>query len=79
MLFQTPDLFANLKSRDVIDLVFTEMMTQMCIDATVRAAEDYGFGCTVVGDACATRDLEINGSLVIAEDVHKPFLAGLSF
>jgi nicotinamidase-related amidase len=36
-------------------------MTSMCVDATVRAAADLGFGCTVVHDACATRDLEFAG------------------
>ncbi|WP_414650106.1 isochorismatase family protein [Devosia sp.] len=32
-------------------------MSHMCIDATARAAADYGFNFTVVGDAIATRTL----------------------
>lgn len=77
--FAGTDLLEYLKSKDVNELVFTGMMTHMCIDATVRAAKDYGFECTVLGDACATRDLEINGNQVKASDVHHAFLAGLSF
>ncbi|MDR7130518.1 nicotinamidase-related amidase [Algoriphagus sp. 4150] len=55
------------------------MMTHMCIDATVRAAKDLDFECTVIGDACASRDLEINGISVKAEDAHNAFLSALSF
>jgi len=77
--FVGTDLLDYLKSKNITDLVFTGMMTQMCIDATVRAAKDYGFDCTVIGDACATRNLEINGNKVKANDVHNAFLAGLSF
>lgn len=76
--FVGTDLLEYLKSKEITELVFTGMMTQMCIDATVRAAKDYGFECTVIGDACATRDLEINGNQVKAIDVHNAFLAGLS-
>ncbi|SDF15904.1 Isochorismatase family protein [Pricia antarctica] len=59
-------------------MVFTGMMTQMCIDATVRAAKDFGFKCTVIDDACATRALEVNGNQVKAKDVQTAFLAGLN-
>ncbi len=50
----------------------------MCIDATTRAAFDLGFQCTVIADACATRDLEFNGVKVEAEKVHASFMAALS-
>jgi nicotinamidase-related amidase len=49
----------------------------MCVDATVRAACDLGFSCTVIEDACATRDLEFRGSLVPAPQVHRAFMAAL--
>jgi nicotinamidase-related amidase len=55
------------------------MMTPTCVDSTTRAAKDFGFNCTVVGDACATKDLGINEQLVRAEDVQKSFLAALSY
>ena len=53
------------------------MMTSMCIDATVRAAADLGFGCTVAHDACATLDLEFGGATIPAAAVHGAFLAAL--
>jgi len=60
-------------------LVICGMMTHMCIDATTRAAKDFGFECTVIGDACATKDLEIDGRHIMATDVHASFLAALSY
>ena len=44
---------------------------------TVRAAMDYGHSVKVVGDACATMDLAINGETVPADMVQKAFLAAL--
>jgi len=54
------------------------MMTHMCIDATTRAAKDLGYNCTLIGNACATRNLEINGEKIKAIDVHNAFLAALN-
>jgi nicotinamidase-related amidase len=54
------------------------MMTHMCIDATVRAAKDFGFNCTLISDACATKQLEIKGEAVKANDVHNAFLSALN-
>lgn len=53
-------------------------MSHMCIDATTRAAFDYGFNCFVVEDACTTRDLEFRGRIIEASDVHASFMAALS-
>lgn len=53
------------------------MMTQMCVEATARAAADFGFGLTVIGDACATRDLVFEGDTIKARDVHLATLASL--
>jgi nicotinamidase-related amidase len=61
----------------VTDVVVAGMMTSMCVDATVRAASDLGFGCTVVHDACATLDLEFEGSTVPAASVQGAFIAAL--
>ncbi|WP_433830355.1 cysteine hydrolase family protein [Flavobacterium anhuiense] len=77
--FRNTELLEYLKSNNITELVFTGMMTHMCIDATVRAAKDFEFDCTVIGDACATRDLEINGTTVKAADVQTSFLSALSF
>jgi nicotinamidase-related amidase len=54
------------------------MMTHMCIDATTRAAFDYGFECLVAEDACATRALIHKGRNIPAEHVHLSFLAALN-
>jgi len=50
-------------------------MTHICADAATRAAKDFGFTCVVIGDACATRDLEIQRETVAAGEVQKSFLA----
>jgi nicotinamidase-related amidase len=47
------------------------------VDATVRAAVDLGFGCTVAHDACATLDLEFGGATIPAAGVHGAFMAAL--
>jgi nicotinamidase-related amidase len=59
-------------------LVICGAMSHMCIDATTRAAFDLGFGCKVVADACATRNLEFDGRVVVAADVHAAFMAALN-
>ncbi len=63
---------------DIISrLVICGMMTHMCIDATTRAASDYGFECIIAADACATRDLTFAGEMVPAAMVQRAFLAAL--
>ncbi|MGE4265964.1 MAG: cysteine hydrolase family protein [Deferribacterales bacterium] len=68
-----------LDSMGITDLTIIGMMTHMCIDATTRAAKDLGYITTVVGDACATRDLVIDGATVKAEEIQKSFLAALNY
>lgn len=60
-------------------LVLAGFMTHMCISATARAALDHGFATTVVGAACATRDLPdpVGGQTVPAATVHRAALAAL--
>jgi nicotinamidase-related amidase len=77
--FRETELLDQLKSLNINHLVIAGMMTHMCVDATVRAAKDLGFEITLLGDACATRDLEVNGNKVVANDVHHSFLAALSY
>ena len=76
--FRETELLEYLKSRNITDLVICGMMTHMCVDATVRAAKDYGFNCVVISDACATKDLDINGDKVKAAEVQKSFLAAFN-
>ena len=77
--FRETDLPEHLKSLDITNLVICGMMTHMCIDATTRAAKDLGFNCTLIADACATKNLEINGTIVTAENVQNSFLAALNY
>ncbi|MBB5637173.1 nicotinamidase-related amidase [Pedobacter cryoconitis] len=77
--FRETDLLEYLKSKNIKNLVFAGMMTHVCIDATVKAAKDYGFNCEVIADATATRDLEANGQKVKAEEVQNALIAALNF
>lgn len=77
--FRETNLLEYLKSKDITDLVFCGMQTHMCVDATTRAAKDLGFNCVVIGDACATKDLEVNGVKVKADDVQTAFLSALNY
>lgn len=77
--FRETGLLEYLKSNSITHLVIAGMMTHMCLDATVRAAKDYGFECTVVSDACATKDLTIQGNHVASQDVNHAFLAALNY
>ena len=75
--FRDTDLLERLKAAGISRLLVCGMMTSMCVDATVRAAFDFGFGCTVAEDACATRNLTFGGEEIPASHVHGSFLAAL--
>ena len=77
--FRETELLDYLQTNEITDLVVCGMMTHMCVDATVRAAKDYGFNCMLIGEGCATKDLEINGKSVCAEDVQNAILASLNY
>ena len=76
--FRETDLLNYLQSNKVKNLVITGMMTDVCVEATTRAAFDFGFNNTIIGDATATRNRELNGEVVKAADVQRSFLAGIS-
>ncbi len=75
--FRETHLLEHLHGSQVARLLVCGMMTHMCVDATVRAANDLGFECLIAGDACATRDLQFEGQQVTADFVHRSFLAAL--
>ncbi|MGK9118284.1 cysteine hydrolase family protein [Olivibacter jilunii] len=77
--FRETELLEYLKTNDVTEVVVTGMMSHMCVDATTRAAKDFGFDCTVISDACASKDQELDGKVVKAADVHTAFIAALTF
>ena len=79
-----PNSFRNTSLKDILEknaienLVVAGMMTHMCVDATVRHAADAGYKITLLGDACATRQLNYSGEAVPAKQVHAAFLAALN-
>lgn len=74
--FQT-GLYDELRKQNISHLVICGMMSHMCIDTSVRAARDYGFSVTVLEDACATKDLCRNGTVISADIVHNTIMASL--
>ncbi|KAL6066974.1 Cysteine hydrolase [Balamuthia mandrillaris] len=77
--FNGTELDAKLKEAGVENLVVCGAMSHMCIDGTVRAAADLGYKCTLIEDACATRDVQYKDKVVPAEDVQAAYLAALGF
>jgi nicotinamidase-related amidase len=76
--FRETNLQDYLKSKGITNLVICGMMTDVCVDATTRAAMDLGFKNTVIADACATRDRNAGSETVPAEEVNESFMGGLS-
>jgi len=76
--FRDTGLLEHLKQTGVGELVIAGMMTHMCVDATTRAAADFGFPCVLAHDACATRSLSFGPTRVPAEHVHCSFVSALS-
>jgi nicotinamidase-related amidase len=76
--FRNTNLLDELNERKIKRLVICGMMTHMCVDATVRAAFDYGFECIVIHDACATRNLLFKHKVIPAEQVYGAFLSALN-
>lgn len=75
--FRATTLGEELKRQEVDRLAIAGMMSHMCVDATTRAAFDFGYPCVVLSDACATRDLEYGCSAIPAAQVHGAFMAAL--
>lgn len=76
--FLNTDLDSYLKSKNIKHVILVGMQTQMCLEGGTRAAYDLGYKCTVIGDACATRDLKIGEETVVAKSVHLSTLATLN-
>ncbi|RXJ76767.1 isochorismatase [Arcobacter sp. F155] len=68
-----------LEEKEIDSLIIVGAMTHMCVDATLRAAKDFGYNCTVINDACATKNLEFNGKIVSSKDVQNSFMAAFEF
>ena len=75
--FRGTHLLRHLKDEKIGRLAIAGMMTSMCVDATVRAAFDYGFENVILHDATAAKSLVFNGEVIPARHVHGSFLAAL--
>ena len=77
--FRGTDLEDLLSKNGIKQVVIAGAMSHMCVEAVTRAAGDLGYGCTVIHDACATRDLEFEGVSIPAAQVHAAAMAALRF
>lgn len=75
--FNGTDLTSYLREKGVERLVICGMQTHMCVEGTVRAAYDLGFECILIGDACATKDVNYGSVTVKAVDVHNSTLGSI--
>jgi len=85
VLKHTPNGFKDtklqnlLQSQGITNLVMAGAMSHMCIDAIIRASADLGYKNIVLHDACATCDLEFDGTTIPASLVHASFMAAAAF
>jgi nicotinamidase-related amidase len=67
-----------LDEKSIEEVVIVGAMSHMCIDATSRAAADFGYKTIILQDACATRDLAFGEVKVPAAQVHAAFMSALA-
>ncbi|MDD2055545.1 cysteine hydrolase [Pseudomonas putida] len=73
--FHGTDLEKRLQEIGSLDLIVCGFMSHSSVSTTVRAAKNLGFRCTLVEDACATRDLPYKGGVLSAEQVQQTEMA----
>ena len=76
--FAGTELHERLQQLGHLDLIVCGFMTHSSVSTTVRAAKDYGYRCTLIDSACATRDLPYAGELIGARQLHRMELAALA-
>ncbi|TWC29420.1 nicotinamidase-related amidase [Pseudomonas sp. SJZ079] len=77
--FAGTDLHERLQALGHLDLIVCGFMTHSSISTTVRASKDYGYRCTLVDAACATRDLPTpDGKVISAADMHRAEMIALA-
>ncbi len=80
----TPDSFLGtgleqqLRAHKIELLVICGMMSHMCIDTTVRAAKSLDFNILLAEDACTTKELMWNDTLITANTVQNTMMAALN-
>ena len=60
--FFATDLHAILQNRNIRQLVVTGVTTEVCVNTTVREANDRGYDCLVAADCCASYFPEFHDS-----------------
>jgi nicotinamidase-related amidase len=75
--FKGTQLHEFLEQHKIKQLVICGMQTHMCVEAAVRAANDLGYECILIHDACATRTLKFEDIVIDAVDVHNSTLSSL--
>ena len=73
--FNDTGLQKALENLGPLDVIVCGFMSHSSVSTTVRAAKDYGFRCTLVEDACATRDLPTANGVISAADVQRTEMA----
>ena len=67
-----------LKEEQIEHLIICGAMSQMCVDATVRAGVDLGYEVTIAHDACAAANVIHNDVSVSSTLVHAAIMAPLA-
>ena len=77
--FRETMLLDALQEAGVDQVVICGAMSQMCVEATARAAVDYGLKTTVVHDACAAGQLRFDGGEIPIAHIHGTAMASLAW
>jgi nicotinamidase-related amidase len=75
--FHKTDLEAHLDAAGVTQVTLVGAMTQMCIDATARAARDLGYHVTLIAEACGARAQCFGNTMLSADQIQAAFLGPL--
>ena len=73
--FNDTGLQKALENLGSLDVIVCGFMSHSSVSTTVRAAKNLGFRCTLVEDACATRDLPTRDGIIPAADVQRTEMA----
>ena len=76
--FQGTGLHAYLRKHGVKELDICGFMTQMCCDTTAREAYSRGYSVRLFSDACAAKELEVDGQKLAHDTVHRVTLGALA-